>query len=268
MSERTAPTAGTVRSRDGTTIAYEMTGGGPPVILAGGALTSGPRSFPSFVQLAAALSRAFTVYTYDRRGRGDSGGTAPYSVGREVEDLQALIAVAGGAAAVHGLSSGAVLALEAAARGAAITKLALFEPPVPEGEPDPAAAAQRRELIAVGRRGEVVERFVTSAGLTAEAIAALRQTPEWPRLEAIAHTLSYDGAITGDRSLWTERAHLVRVPALVLDSDASPAHLRAAAQAASQALPTAWRHTVAGAIHDAPAAVLAPVLRTFFSQPD
>jgi len=237
MSEQAVPATRTVRSSDGTTIAYQRCGVGPPVILVRGALTSALRSFPSFVPLAAALSPAFTVHTYDRRGRGDSGDTAPYSVGREVEDLQALIAVAGGAAAVHGFSSGAVLAVEAAARGAAITKLTLFEPPVPAGEPDPASAAERGELLAAGRRGEVVEQFVTGVGLPAEAIAGLRQTPEWPQLEATAHTLAYDDAITGDRTLWTQRARSVRVPALVLDSDASPEHLRAAARAAAKPCP-------------------------------
>jgi pimeloyl-ACP methyl ester carboxylesterase len=144
-----------VRSGDGTTITYEMTGSGPPVILAGGTLTSGLRSFPSFAELAAALSPAFTVYIYDRRGRGDSGDTAPYSVSREVEDLQALIAVAGEAAAVHGLSSGAVLALEAAACGAAITKLALSEPPAPKASVT-ATAWLTRQPSMYGMYGKVL----------------------------------------------------------------------------------------------------------------
>jgi pimeloyl-ACP methyl ester carboxylesterase len=265
MGEQVAPTMRKVQSSDGTAIAYDRYGDGPPVILVGGALTSALRSFPSFVRLAALLSSTFTVFTYDRRGRGDSGDTAPYAVDREVEDLEALIAVAGGAAAVHGLSSGAVLAVEATARGAAITKLTLFEPPLPQDEPDPAAAVQRSQLIAAGRRGEVVKQFLTGIGLPAQAIAGLRQTPEWPRLEAIAHTLAYDGAITGDRTLWTERARSVRVPALVLDSEASSQYLRAAAQAVSQALPTARRHTVAGDFHDVPAEVLAPVLAEFLA---
>jgi len=194
--------------------------------------------------IAQAPSAMFSVWTYDRRGRGDSGDNQPYAVDREIDDLAARIAEAGGAAGVHGLFSGAVLALEAAVRGAAITKLVLFEPPLPAGEPDPSSVQHRSRLIAAGRRGEVVERFARdSVGLSAQAIAGLRQTPEWPRLEALAHTLAYDGAITSDRTLWTERARSVRVPTLVLDSDASPEHLRVTARAAAEALPTAHHRT-------------------------
>lgn len=254
-----------VRSADGTPIAYERSGDGPPIILVGGALTSALRSFPSFAGLAAALSLAFTVYTYDRRGRGDSGDHQPYAVDREIDDIEALIAEAGGAAGVHGLSSGAVLALAASVRGAVITRLALFEPPVPAARPDLVSAAKRDELIAAGRRGEAVELFIASSvGLSPEAIAGMRQTPEWPRLEAVAHTLAYDRAITGDPPLWSERARSVRVPVLVLDSDASPGHLRAAARTAAAALPTARHRTIAGGVHDAPAETLAPVLAQFF----
>jgi pimeloyl-ACP methyl ester carboxylesterase len=242
-----------VRSADGTLIAYERFGDGPPIILVGGALTSALRSFPSFVDLAQALSSTFTVYTYDRRGRGDSGDNQPYAVDREIDDLEALIAEAGGALGVHGLSSGGILGLAATVRGAAITKLVLFE-------------ANRGELIAAGRRGEVIERFLSdSVGLSPEAMQGLRQTPEWPRLEAIAHTLAYDGAITGDRTLWIERARSVSVPTLVLDSDASPEHLRAAARTAAEALPTARHRTIPGGVHDAPAEILAPVLTEFFA---
>jgi pimeloyl-ACP methyl ester carboxylesterase len=160
-----APTMGNVKSDDGTVIAYDRYGQGPPVILVGGALTSAQRSFPAFVELATEMSSDFTIYTYDRRGRGDSGDSSPFAVDREIEDLEALIDEAGGAAAVHGLSSGAVLAVEATARGAAITKLTLFEPPVTKNEPDPAAAGARSELLAAGRRREVVEQFLTGIGL-------------------------------------------------------------------------------------------------------
>jgi pimeloyl-ACP methyl ester carboxylesterase len=229
-------------------------------------LTSALRSFPSFVQLAEALSPSFSVYTYDRRGRGDSGDNQPYAVDREIEDLEALIAEAGGEAAIHGLSSGGVLGLTAALRGAPITKLVMFEPPFPTGEPDAGAAARRDELIAAGQRTELVERFVKdSVRLSPGGIAALRQSSEWQRLEAVAHTLAYDGAITGDRTLWSEQPESLRIPVLVLDSDASPEHLRTAARRATDALPSARHRTVAGTVHDAPADVLAPVVAEFFA---
>jgi pimeloyl-ACP methyl ester carboxylesterase len=258
-------TAGTVLSGDGTPIAYERSGDGPAVILVGGALTSGLRSFPQFVALAARLAATLTVYTYDRRGRGDSGDTPPYARDREVEDLEALIAEAGGSSAVYGLSSGAVLAVEAAARGAAITKLALLEPPVPLGEEDRGYAARRDELIATGRRSEVVELFLTRVGLPPPAIVGMRQTPEWPRLEAVAHTLSYDASVAGERTLWTKRVTAVSVPTLVLDSDASSEYLRAAADAAAEALPNARRRTLVGEFHDVPAEILAPTLAEFLA---
>jgi pimeloyl-ACP methyl ester carboxylesterase len=265
MSEQTASNARTVQSSDGTIIAYERFGDGPPIILVGGALTSALRSFPSFVQLAQALSSTFTVYTYDRRGRGDSGDTQPYAVDREIEDLKALIAEAGGTARVHGLSSGAVLALAAAVRGAAITKLALFEPPLPTGEPDSGPEIERRALLEAGRRSDVVERYLSgSVKLPPEAIGFLRKSPEWPRLEAIAHTLTYDGTITSDRKLW-ERARAVQIPVLVLDSDASPQHLRTAARRAAESIPAARHCTIVGGVHDAPAEVLSPVLTDFFT---
>jgi pimeloyl-ACP methyl ester carboxylesterase len=263
MSEQGA-TVRKVQSSDGTAIVFERFGDGPPVILVGGALTSGLRSFPPLVQLAALLSSKFTVYTYDRRGRGDSGDTAPYAIDGEVEDLGALIAEAGGSAAVYGLSSGAVLAVEAAARGAAVTKLVLFEPPLPTGEVDPDAAALD-ELIATDRRGDALELFLTGVGLPPEAIAGMRQAPEWPGLEAMAHTILYDGTITEDRALWTERAPSLSVPTLVLDSEASSEYLRDAAQAATAALPEARSHTLKGEFHDVPPETLAPVLTEFFA---
>ena len=132
-----------VRSNDGTAIAFERGGDGPALILVGGALSSGVRNFPPFVELARLLEPGATVHRFDRRGRGDSGDTQPYNVERELEDLEALIADAGGTAAVYGFSSGAVLAVEAAARGAGITKLVLLEPPLPSGD-EPARTSWRR----------------------------------------------------------------------------------------------------------------------------
>jgi hypothetical protein len=111
----------------------------------------------------------------------------------------------------------------------------------------------------------VVELFLTRVGLPPQAIVGMRQTPEWPRLEAVAHTLSYDGGITGDRTLWTERVTAVPVPTLVLDSDASSEYLRAAAHAAAEALPNARRRTLAGEFHDVPAEILAPMLVEFLA---
>jgi pimeloyl-ACP methyl ester carboxylesterase len=122
----------TVRSADGTTIAYTRAGQGPPLILIDGALCS--RSFGPMPKLAGQLTPHFTVYTYDRRGRGESGDTAPYAADREVEDIEALVALAGETVYLHGTSSGAALALDAAKRIPAIGKLAVYEPPFKSGD--------------------------------------------------------------------------------------------------------------------------------------
>jgi pimeloyl-ACP methyl ester carboxylesterase len=259
----------TVTSADGTSIAFERVGDGPPVVLVGGALND--RSFQPLVELAALLAPDFTVYTYDRRGRGDSGDTAPYAVAREVDDLEALIAEAGGSAFAYGLSSGAVLALEAAARGLAITKLALFEPPltVDDGSSsDEGFDAQLAELIWAGRRGDAIELFMTGIGLPAEAVDGARRSPMWSGLEAMAHTILYDDAITGDRSLLTERLAFVTVPTLVIASGASSPYLLDAAQAVAEALPDARLRTLEGQFHDVAAKDIASVVTEFFTGRD
>src|SRR5256885_6744806 len=173
-----------VRSADGTLIAFERSGEGPAVIVVEGAFCDRGTSAP----LAALLAPHFTVFAYDRRGRGDSGDTAPYAVARELQDLDAVIAAAGGSAFAYGMSSGAVLALEAAARGSAISKLALYEPPLIPGRPD--FAARLAELVAAGRKGAAAEYFMTEAvGIPGEVVAQIRQAPMWPGMERIAHTL-------------------------------------------------------------------------------
>lgn len=175
----------TVRSRDGTTIAYDRAGEGPAIMI-GGAFNDRSTAAP----LAAELEPHFTVFTYDRRGRGASEDTAPYTVEREVEDLEALIEEAGGSAFVYGLSSGGALALEAAARGLPIARLAVFEPPfIVEGSrprPPEELTIELGELAASGRRADAVELFITKAvGLPVEAVDQMRTAPMWPGLEAV-----------------------------------------------------------------------------------
>ncbi len=255
---------GKVRSSDGTVIAFERSGAGPPVILVGGAFNDRTTAAP----LAAALAPRMTVFAYDRRGRGDSGDTAPYAVEREVDDLRALIAEAGGAAALYGLSSGAILVIEAAIQGAAITKMALFEPPYVTDGSRPAQSAnlptQLAELTSAGRSGEAVELFLTRAvGVPPDGVAQMRSTPMWPALEKMAHTLVYDTTITGDGEVPAGRLAAVTVPALVLDSTGSPPWLRASAQTLAGALPDATHRSLDGQFHDVPPPVLAPVLAEF-----
>jgi pimeloyl-ACP methyl ester carboxylesterase len=266
---RDVQTIRTVRSEDGTTIAFECAGEGPPLILVGGALSSGIRDFPPFVELARLLEPRFTVYRFDRRGRGGSGDTAPYAVEREVQDLEALISDASGEVAVYGFSSGAVLAVEAAARGAGISKLVLLEPPLPSGDGMGEAKAELREMdemIRTGRRSDAVASFLAGVGLPPEAIEEMLQSPQWPDLEAMAHTLLYDGAITEDDALWSERAPQVSVPTLVLFSEGTSAYLGDSARRAAASIPNALSRTLPGQFHDVDPQTLAAELTTFLGR--
>jgi len=217
-----------VHSSDGTIIAFDRLGEGPPIILVGGAFQHRAID-PRTAELAEFLARHFTVIHYDRRGRGDSSDTEPYAVEREIEDLEALIKEAGGSVLVFGMSSGAVLALEAAASGLNITKLALYEPPFvavdDRGHRSPEdTASQLTEMTSSGRRGDAVEFFMTKViGMPIEAVAPMRQAQMWPALEAVAHTLAYDVTIMGDWSVPTERVDSVTVPTLAIDGENSPA---------------------------------------------
>lgn len=254
----------TATSRDGTTIAFDRSGDGPPVILVCGQSTT--RS--SNAALAALLAPDFTVLNYDRRGRGDSGDTLPYAVEREVEDIDALISEAGGLASVFGVSSGAALALEAAAGGLAIDKLALWEPPfdAPEGRRPPPDLAQRYEaMIAEGRRGDVVEYFMANVvGLPSEFVAHAKTQPSWRRQEAMAHTFVYDTIVMGDGSLPVERAAAVVAPTLALAGAESFPFMRETAQKLAEAIPDARARILEGQTHAVAPAALAPALGEFF----
>ncbi|HEX6557606.1 MAG TPA: alpha/beta hydrolase, partial [Ktedonobacteraceae bacterium] len=221
--------------------------------------------------LAARLAPHFSVFAYDRRGRGESGDSAPYAVEREVEDLEALIIEAGGSAFVFGHSSGAALALEAAVQlGEKIKKLAMYEAPYnDDGEAKLAWRAyiqQLTELLAADRRGDAVALFMQYVGTPTDQIEAMRQAPTWPLFEAIAPTLAYDHtAILGkDGSVPLERAAHVLVPTLVMNGGASYPFMYETALALSQAMPHAQLRTLEGQGHGPAVDVLAPALQEFF----
>jgi pimeloyl-ACP methyl ester carboxylesterase len=256
----------TVTSADGTMIAFDRYGDGPPVIMTVGAFNTRSQTGP----LAKALAPRFTVLNYDRRGRGDSGDTAPYAVEREVDDIAALIARAGGAASVFGHSSGATLALKAAATGLPITHLVLYEPPFNTGGNSPVLpagfAGELAGLVSAGRRGDAVELYQTQAvGIPQEVVTQMRHAPFRPGLEAIAHTLAYDAAVIGDRSLPAGLLAAVTVPALVITGDQSPPFLRDAADAAAAALPQGRLAVLPGQSHDLNADATAPVIAEFLA---
>jgi pimeloyl-ACP methyl ester carboxylesterase len=264
----------TVTSKDGTTIAYDKLGEGPAVILVSGGL--GYRTSPMFTQLADLLSQQFTVFNYDRRGRGDSGDTLPYAVEREIEDIEALIDVAGGSAFVYGISSGAVLALEAASKlPTKITKLALYEPPFILDDSRPPLpedfVEQINEFVASGKRGDAVELFMTHLGVPAEYVAQMRNDPSWADMEKVAHTLAYDGIIVGNtqsgkplESAVIERWTAATMPTLVMSGANSEAFFHSAAQTLVDILPDAKFQMLEGQDHNVAPDALAPVLAEFF----
>lgn len=255
-------------SSDGTTIAFDRLGEGPLVVLVCGAATDRGANAP----LAALLSERFTTFNYDRRGRGDSGDTPPYAVGREVEDLDAVIVAAGGSAFVYGTSSGGALALEAAARGLAISKLALWEVPfsLDEGSRPPADQVERYdEMISAGRRGEAVEYFMREVvGLPPEFVSYAKAAPFWQAQETLAHTLAYDATIMGDYSLSFGRAAAVAAPALAMAGGESPPFMRETARALAEAFPAGQHRILENQEHNVAAEVLAPVLGEFFDADD
>jgi pimeloyl-ACP methyl ester carboxylesterase len=262
----------TVTSRDGTTIGYERLGNGSPIILVDGALCY--RGMGPMRALARQLANHFTLVLYDRRGRGESGDTPPWSVDREIDDIAALVTAVGGSACLFGISSGAVLALNAAARGLVIPKLAVYEPPfivdrtrdpVPE---DFIPGLQR--LLAEGNRSEVVKRFMRMVGMPGILIALMRFFPNWSKLAALAHTVPYDlttmdGTQSG-RPLPKDRWAAVRAPCLVIDGGKSPQWMRNGAKALHDLLPGSTYQTLPGQTHMVKAEVLAPPLIEFFSR--
>lgn len=262
-----------VTSKDGTSIAYDKIGNGPALILVDGALCcrmSGPNG-----ALAEQLKEDFTVYTYDRRGRGDSDEKQPYAVEREVEDIEALINEAGGSSYVFGISSGAALALEAAKRLPSIKKLALYEAPfvvddsrsaVPEDYVD-----QLNDQVASGRRGAAIKLFMKKGvGVPAIFVAMMPFMPAWKKMKAMAHTLPYDTILTVDYQrgipLPSEAWSSVTIPTFVGVGEKSPAWMRNAMHALENVLPNTTYRLLEGQTHIVKPKVLAPVLTEFFTR--
>ena len=266
----TSPLARKVFSKDGTAIAFDRIGNGLPVILIDGALCY--RGMGQSGQLAELLAQHFTVFTYDRRGRGASGDTAPYAVEREVEDIAALLGEAGGVAFVWGTSSGAVLALEAANRLNGIKKLALYEAPfiVDDTRPTTEDGWDRiRGAVAADRRSDAVKLFLKLVGVPGFVRALMPlMIPMWLKLKAVAHTLPYDGAVVRDnqrgKPLPASQWASVTIPALVMDGGNSPVWMRHANRSLASALPNARYQTLQGQTHMLKPKAHTPILVEFF----
>jgi pimeloyl-ACP methyl ester carboxylesterase len=260
-----------VISKDGTRIVYDKVGKGPAIVFVEGATAT--RS--SFEELANLLAPNFTVYYYDRRGRGDSSDRLPYSVQKEIEDIEALIDEAGGAAYLYGISSGGALALEAASKlGNKVKKLAIYEVPYDEREIGQAKWREYKttlqESLQAGKNDDAVTAFMKLVDVPDEMLAGMKQSPFWPELEKVAPTLAYDAACLGeDRKVPTEAAKHLTVPTLVLDGGASLQmypNMHASAEKLAKLIPNAEWQTLEGQTHAVDSKVLAPVLEKFFKE--
>jgi pimeloyl-ACP methyl ester carboxylesterase len=257
----------TVISKDGTRIAYEKVGHGQVVILVLGALNSRK----SGARLAKLLASRFAVVSYDRRGRGDSTDTAPYSPQREVEDVAALIRAVGGPVCLYGHSSGAAVALEAAIKlRKQVRRLAIYEAPFAVHSDSRKAAKEYygalRKLLGSGRNDDAVALFIRSVGVSDKQIRALRRMSMWRGLVRLAPTLAYDSEVLGaGHSLPAARLSRVTTPTLVMHGGAGAPPMRDAAQVISEAIPKAQLRSLAGQTHGVRPKILAPVLEEFFS---
>jgi len=262
---------GTVVSRDKTRIAYTKVGSGPSIVLVDGAFCyreNGPST-----ELAARLAESFTVYTYDRRGRGESSDHSPYSIQSEIDDLAAVVNQTGGPVYVVGISSGGALAMQAAASGVPIKKLILYEPPFISDDGIPRSFASKKarveELIASGDRGGAVRFFLTDVFGAPRAFALampLIMPGSWKRCKSVAQTIPYDLTILDDRTILNERVALVSAPALVVEGEKSPKGLRDASQLVAHALPHGRSLVLAGQDHNFQAKVVSPAIIEFLNK--
>ena len=250
-------------SADGTKITVDQAGTGPAVVLIGG----GPTNRYAAMGLAALLADQLTVYNYDRRGRGDSGNTLPYSVEREFEDLAGVLELAGGTAAVYGTSVGSIWAIEAAARNLPISRLALWEPPyvVDASRAAPPADYSTRiaTLVDAGRNGDALDYFFTQAvGMPADMVASMHDAPFWEQMQGAAQGLVYDAQLIGDFTIPSARLKAITTPTLVMDGATTP-WLTSAAEAVGSTIATSQRKTLAGQQHNVADEAIAPLIIEF-----
>jgi len=261
-----------VTSADGTRISYDSVGEGPPLVLVGGATQyrAIDRTTPKLQAMLA--DGGFTVINYDRRGRGESSDTRPYAREREFEDLEALVAAGGGDAAVFGMSSGAVLALEAAADGVRMSSLVMYEPPclLDHDGPEPVDdyVDTLDGLIAAGKPGDAMSYFLEIvAEMPPQAIEQFRASPAWPAFEAVGHTIAYDARImeplAQGEPIPPGRWDPATQPTLVVAGGDSPPWMQSAAAKVAEALPRGSVRTLPGQTHEFDPAVLAPVMLAF-----
>jgi pimeloyl-ACP methyl ester carboxylesterase len=253
------------QSKDGTTLAYDVYGSGPALIYITGA--SCHRSFKPIVQDAKVFATEFTVYNYDRRGRGESGNTLPYSIEREIEDIEAIIDAAGGTAYLYGHSSGAVLALEAALRlGSKVQKVFMYDAPYVHDEEKKVEYKQLSEkihkLLDSGKNAKAMITFLKGIGMPKVFVLLLPLFPGWRTMKALAPTLAYDIALTQDMPP-VERATRISIPMQITVGEKSPASIHIVSHQLTKAIPNAKFVQLAGQDHMVNAKNLLPLLSGF-----
>ena len=256
----------TVTSKDGTKIAFDILGKGKPLIFITGATCF--RDFMPVKSDAKTFAKEFKVYNYDRRGRGDSSNTKPYSVDREVEDIEALIDHAGGQANLYGHSSGAVLALEAALRlPGKVNKALIYDPAYVYDDNEKLTYAKLGEhvndLLSKNENRKAIKAFLTGIGMPKIFIVLLPLFPGWQKMQALAPTLAYDIALT-DRPPDLKRLSKVIVPIKVMAGGKSPLGVRRVADTIANSVAGAEYVVLPGQDHIVSAKKLIPYLRTFF----
>jgi pimeloyl-ACP methyl ester carboxylesterase len=255
-----------VASGDGTQIAFTKAGNGPALVLVSGALSH--RALLGDTQLVPKLAEHFSVYTYDRRGRGESGDTKPYAVDREIEDIEALIDHAGGQAYLFGVSSGAALSLRAAATlgPAKVTKLALYDPPY--GQPQRDFDEQKdstSKLVETGQPGDAAAYFLSAIGTPPKVLEGMKSSPAWDAMKKIDHTLVYDYDVLGDGQVPEGVVKAITVPTLVMNGEKSMDFMHAAAARTASLAPNGRHTTIEGQAHGVTAEATVPVLTAFFA---
>jgi pimeloyl-ACP methyl ester carboxylesterase len=249
-------------SRDGTKLAFEADGRGPALVIVGGALSHRKGGKP----LAGRLQDRFTVYTYDRRGRGESGDTKPYAVEREIEDLGAVIEQAGNEVYLYGVSSGAALSLQAAAKlgPAKVRKLAVYEPPYGQGERAFNEQKDRiNELVRTGEPGDAAAFFLSAIGMPPPTLEAMKQAPEWEGIKKMDFTLAYDYAVLGNGGVPDAVKQIIN-PTLVIDGEHRLPFMHPTADRIAALIPNVQRKTIKGQTHQAAPEAVAPLLTAFF----
>jgi pimeloyl-ACP methyl ester carboxylesterase len=250
-----------LESADGTRIAVDEAGSGPALVIVVGAFSDRGTSKP----LAALLAGNYTVYEYDRRGRGDSDKDIPLSVDHEVQDLALVVAAAREPPFVYGHSSGGILALEAAASGVQMRRIAVYEPPYTgDNDPGPEFGQRLDELVAAGRREQAAEQWLLMTGAPPPTVEAIKRSPRWAQMQGLAHTLSQDLRLANRGEVPIERLKRIDVPVLAMAGAASPPWAASVIATLAGGVPHARDRLVAGQQHAPVDSVVAPILEGFF----